>query len=103
MAFSRNASDLPLSSIAILEERTPACPQVRSTGRGLRLGLILALFSFVGFESAKTLGAEAHEPLKTIPRALIQSALLGWGYFHTVRLHRGAWLALRRRPVLADG
>jgi amino acid transporter len=46
------------------------------TGSGLRLGLVLALFSFVGFESATTLGAEARNPLKTIPRAVIQSALL---------------------------
>jgi amino acid transporter len=46
------------------------------TGSGLRLGLVLSLFSFVGFESATTLGAEARNPLKTIPRAVIQSALL---------------------------
>ncbi len=46
------------------------------TGSGFRLGLVLALFSFVGFESATTLGAEARNPLKTIPRAVIQSALL---------------------------
>ena len=46
------------------------------TGSGLRLGLVLALFSFVGFESATTLGSEARDPLKTIPRAVIQSALL---------------------------
>src|SRR5271166_3558313 len=46
------------------------------TGKGLRLGLVLALFSFVGFESATTLGEEARNPLKTIPRAVIQSALL---------------------------
>jgi len=45
------------------------------TAGGLRLGLVLALFSFVGFESATTLGAEARNPLKTIPRAVIQSAL----------------------------
>src|SRR6266446_6275300 len=38
------------------------------TGSGLRLGLVLALFSFVGFESATTLGSEARNPLKTIPR-----------------------------------
>src|SRR4029077_11920823 len=44
------------------------------TGSGLRLGLVLALFSFVGFESATTLGSEAHNPLKTIPRAVIQSS-----------------------------
>src|SRR3984957_12002065 len=51
------------------------------TGSGLRLGLVLAIFSFVGFESATTLGAEAHNPLKTIPRAVIQSSLLGGAFF----------------------
>jgi amino acid transporter len=59
-------------------------PQVHltnMTGGGLRLGLVLALFSFVGFESATTLGAEARNPLKTIPRAVIQSAVLAGGLF----------------------
>jgi len=51
------------------------------TGSGLRLGLVLAIFSFVGFESATTLGAEARNPLKTIPRAVIQSALLAGAIF----------------------
>ncbi|MGA3088390.1 MAG: APC family permease [Terriglobales bacterium] len=53
------------------------------TGSGLRLGLVLALFSFVGFESATTLGSEARNPLKTIPRAVIESAILA-GLFFTV-------------------
>jgi amino acid transporter len=51
------------------------------TGSGLRLGLVLALFSFVGFESATTLGAEARNPLRTIPRAVIQSAVLAGAFF----------------------
>jgi len=51
------------------------------TGSGLRLGLVLALFSFVGFESATTLGAEAREPLKTIPRAVFLSSMLGGTFF----------------------
>lgn len=51
------------------------------TGSGLRLGLVLALFSFVGFESATTLGSEARNPLKTIPRAVIQSAVLAGAFF----------------------
>jgi len=51
------------------------------TGSGLRLGLVLALFSFVGFESATTLGSEARDPLRTIPRAVIQSALLSGAIF----------------------
>jgi amino acid transporter len=53
------------------------------TGSGLRLGLVLALFSFVGFESATTLGSEARDPLQSIPRAVIQSAVLA-GIFFTV-------------------
>jgi amino acid transporter len=51
------------------------------TGSGLRLGFVLALFSFVGFESATTLAAEARDPLKTIPRAVIQSAVLAGVFF----------------------
>ena len=51
------------------------------TGGGLRLGLVLALFSFVGFESATTLGAEARNPLKTIPQAVIQSAVIAGVFF----------------------
>ena len=51
------------------------------SGGGLRLGLVLALFSYVGFESATTLGAEAQNPLKSIPRAVIQSSLLAGAFF----------------------
>jgi amino acid transporter len=51
------------------------------TGGGLRLGLVLALFSYVGFESATTLGAEAQNPLQSIPRAVIQSSLLAGAFF----------------------
>lgn len=39
----------------------------------LRLGMVLAFFSFTGFESATVLGAEAQSPLKAIPRAVIIS------------------------------
>jgi amino acid transporter len=53
------------------------------TGSGLRLGLVLALFSFVGFESATTMGTEARNPLHVIPRAVIQSAILA-GLIFTV-------------------
>jgi amino acid transporter len=43
--------------------------------------LVLSIFSFVGFESATTLGGEAREPLKTIPRAVLQCALLSGVFF----------------------
>jgi amino acid transporter len=43
--------------------------------------LVLSIFSFVGFESATTLGAEARNPLRTIPRAVLQCALLAGIFF----------------------
>ena len=49
--------------------------------RGIGLGVMLAIFSFIGFESATTLGAEARNPLRTIPRAVIQSAILAGVFF----------------------
>ena len=52
-----------------------------ATPVGVRLGVMLALFSFVGFESATTLGTEAKDPLKTIPRAVLQSAMLAGIFF----------------------
>lgn len=52
-----------------------------ATPSSVRLGVVLALFSFVGFESATSLGAEAREPLSTIPRAVVQSALFAGLFF----------------------
>ena len=43
--------------------------------------LVLSIFSFVGFESATTLGGEARDPLRTIPRAVLQCALLAGVFF----------------------
>jgi len=68
-----------------------------ASGRGIGLGVMLAIFSFVGFESATTLGAEAREPLRTIPRAVIQSALLA-GIFFVVCSY-GEILGFRDSPV----
>ncbi len=59
-------------------------PQARLAGvhaSSVRLGVVLALFSFVGFESATALGAEARNPLRTIPRAVLQSAVLAGVFF----------------------
>jgi amino acid transporter len=42
----------------------------------LRGGLVLAIFSFAGFESAATLGSEAKNPLRSIPKAIVRSALI---------------------------
>jgi amino acid transporter len=43
--------------------------------------LVLAMLSFTGFESATTLGAEARDPLRTIPRVVLQSAILSGAFF----------------------
>jgi amino acid transporter len=43
--------------------------------------LVLSMFSFAGFESATTLGGEARNPLHTIPRAVLQCAVLAGVFF----------------------
>ena len=43
---------------------------------GVTYGIVLAVLGFVGFESAASLGAEAKNPHRTIPRAVIGSAVL---------------------------
>jgi len=47
------------------------------------LGLVLAFFSFVGFESATVLGHEAKAPLRVIPRSVIVT-VLSTGIFFVV-------------------
>lgn len=41
----------------------------------IRIGLVLAFFSYTGFESAASLGDEAKKPLRTIPKAILGSAI----------------------------
>jgi amino acid transporter len=53
------------------------------TPGGFRQGLVLALYSFAGFEAATVLGSEARNPLKSIPRAVILTAVIG-GIFFTI-------------------
>ena len=48
---------------------------------GIMLGLVLAVFSYVGFESATTLGDEAKRPLRSIPRAVIISTVVSGLFF----------------------
>ena len=47
----------------------------------LGIGLVLVFFSFAGFESATSLGDEAKNPLKTIPRAVTISTILVGVFF----------------------
>jgi amino acid transporter len=62
----------------------PDWPQFHLEGAHLSaLGpaLVLAMFSFVGFESATALGTEARDPLRTIPRVILLCAVLSGGFF----------------------
>ena len=46
------------------------------TFHGLSLAVVICIFSLVGFESATTLGGEAKNPLKNVPRAVIVSLIV---------------------------
>jgi amino acid transporter len=50
---------------------------------GVRLAVVLAMFSYAGFESATTLGEEVKDPLRTIPRSIIQSSVITGLFFVT--------------------
>ncbi|MBU2851378.1 APC family permease [Acidithiobacillus ferrivorans] len=52
-----------------------------ATSKGMMEASVLAIFSFVGFESAVTLGKETKSPLTTIPRAVITSMLVAGAFF----------------------
>ncbi|HUD88168.1 MAG TPA: APC family permease, partial [Xanthobacteraceae bacterium] len=45
------------------------------------LGVVVAIFSLVGFECATAFGDEAKDPLKTIPRAVMVSLILAGAFF----------------------
>jgi len=58
--------------------------QLHLTGIGqasIGLGIATAIFSFVGFESATAFGAEASDPLRTIPRAVVWSVIIAGAFF----------------------
>ncbi len=46
-----------------------------ATSNGVTFGVVLAVLGFVGFESAAALGAEARDPHRAIPRAVLFSAI----------------------------
>jgi amino acid transporter len=47
----------------------------------LGLGVVVAIFSLVGFECATAFGEEAKDPLKNIPRAVVVSLLVTGAFF----------------------
>ena len=59
-------------------------PQLSLKGmtlNGLQGGMVLGVFSFVGFESATALGAEAKNPKRNIPRAVFMSTAIAGAFF----------------------
>jgi len=70
---------LAVSVLWLVKAPSPIDPaQLRLDGvtaDQVRLGLVLAFFSFVGFEGATVLGHEARNPLRVIPRAVIVTVL----------------------------
>jgi len=70
------------------------------TAEKLRLGLVLAIFSSVGFESATSLGSEARDPLINIPRAVKWSAILAGVFFFLCAYSEV--LAFRGEPLSLD-
>lgn len=47
-----------------------------ATPGGMLTGIVLVVFGFSGFESSTSLGEEAKDPLRTIPRSVIQSVVV---------------------------
>jgi amino acid transporter len=52
-----------------------------TTPGGILNGMVLVVFGFSGFESSTSLGAEAKDPLRTIPRSLLQSTAFSGVFF----------------------
>lgn len=59
-----------------------------TTPGGIATGLVLVMFAFSGFESATSLGDEAKNPLRTIPKAVMGSTILA-GLFYIVTTYIG--------------
>lgn len=77
-----------------------AIDPLRDTGAQVRSGLMVAVLSFIGFESAANLGGEALQPERAIPRSIRIAVLVAgvlfmvWGAFLPEGL---AWLPVAAR------
>lgn len=52
-----------------------------ATPGGITAGIVLVVFGFSGFESSTSLGDEAKDPLKSIPKSVMQSTILAGLFF----------------------
>jgi amino acid transporter len=58
-----------------------AIDPLRDTAAQVRAGLMVAVLSFIGFESAANLGSEALQPERAIPRSIRTAVLVAGGLF----------------------
>ncbi len=75
-----------LAIIAISKTGLVDTAQLNPTGSGhgikdVGLGVVVAIFSLVGFECATAFGEESRRPLITIPRAVLASLILTGAFF----------------------
>lgn len=59
-------------------------PEPGTDGSAIFLGIVFGFLSFAGFEAAATLGEEARNPRRDIPRAILGTAIFGGIYFTVV-------------------
>jgi amino acid transporter len=67
----------------------------------LRIGVVLAFFSFTGFESAAVLGLESRDPFHTIPRA-IRISIVGPAILFLIASYGLVAAFQNRTPSLSD-
>ena len=71
---------LALSAVILFKHGSPIdSSQIKLSGfslKGLDFSVVVCIFSLVGFEAASTMGGEARNPLRTVPRAVVWSLLL---------------------------
>ena len=52
-----------------------------TTPGGITMGIVLVVFGFSGFESSTSLGDEAKNPLRSIPKSVLQNTLMAGIFF----------------------
>lgn len=77
---------LVLAAVILMRTPLSAAPFVPAAGHGwsgIGLGMVFAVFAFIGFEGPATLGEEAQDPHRTIPRAIL-GTLAAAGIFYVL-------------------
>jgi amino acid transporter len=71
---------------------------IRGVPGGIVVGVVLAIFSFVGFESAGSLGSEARNPQRSVGSSILLSCLLV-GLFYVVVSYSSMGFAKSQAPL----